>query len=131
MHYSPLFPWLALLLPLTNSAHNLVQGERVPAVGINDRGELLYQQEKFTYQNWNSAALPGKVRVILHIAGRASSEEKNVALIEAIKAARFPQDRYQTTTLVNTDDAIPGTGMFVRSSIQSNKQQRKALRLCC
>lgn len=123
MHYGRLFPWLALLLPLTASAHNFVQGERVPPVGINDRGELRYQQDKFSYQNWNSAALPGKVRVLLHIAGRASSKEKNAALIEAIKAARFPHDRYQTTTLVNTDDAIPGTGMFVRSSIQSNKQQ--------
>ncbi len=123
MHYGRFFPWLALLLPLTVSAHNFVQGERVPPVGINDRGELVYQQDKFTYQNWNSAALPGKVRVILHIAGRASSKEKNAALIEAIKAASFPRNRYQTTTLVNTDDAIPGTGMFVRSSIQSNKQQ--------
>ena len=123
MHYRPLLPWLALLLPLTASAHNFVPGERVPPVGINDRGELNYQQEKFAYQNWNSAALPGKVRVLLHIAGRASSKEKNAALIEAIKAANFPHDRYQTTTLVNTDDAIPGTGMFVRSSIQSNKQQ--------
>ena len=30
--------------------------------------------------------------------------------------------RSQTTTIVNTDDAIPGSGMFVRSSIESNKQ---------
>ena len=27
-----------------------------------------------------------------------------------------------STTIVNTDDAIPGSGMFVRSSIESNKQ---------
>ncbi|KJG24321.1 hypothetical protein UA70_16995, partial [Raoultella planticola] len=46
----------------------------------------------------------------------------NATLIEAIKAAKFPHDRYQTTTIVNTDDAIPGSGMFVRSSIESNKQ---------
>ncbi|MFJ5161005.1 YtfJ family protein [Pantoea sp. NPDC088449] len=114
---------LALLLPALASAHAFKTGERVPAVGINDRGELLYQQDKFSYKSWNSAQLSGKVRVILHIAGRSSAKEQNAALIEAIKAAHLPHDRYQTTTIVNTDDAIPGTGMFVRSSIESNKQQ--------
>jgi YtfJ family uncharacterized protein len=64
----------------------------------------------------------GKVRVVQHIAGRSSAKEKNANLIEAIKAAGFPHDRYQTTTIVNTDDAIPGTGMFVRNSIESNKK---------
>jgi YtfJ family uncharacterized protein len=121
-----IFRLLLLLLTLLScaaSAHNLVTGQRVPPVGITDQGELRYQQEQFSYRVWNSAALPGKVRVLQHIAGRASAKEKNAALIEAIKSARFPHDRYQTTTLVNTDDAIPGTGMFVRSSIQSNKKQ--------
>ncbi len=114
---------LALTLPGVAAAHAFVQGERVPAVGINDDGELIWQHDKFSYRPWNSARLPGKVRVIQHIAGRSSSKEKNAALIEAIKAAGFPRDRYQTTTLVNTDDEIPGTGMFVRSSIRNNKRQ--------
>ncbi|WP_380184127.1 YtfJ family protein [Kalamiella sp. sgz302252] len=112
-----------LLSPLLANAHNFVAGERVPPVGISDRGELRYQQDEFDYRNWNSAALTGKVRIVQHIAGRASAKEKNAALIEAVKAAGFPRDRYQTTTVINTDDAIPGTGMFVRSSIQSNKKQ--------
>ncbi|WP_034944496.1 YtfJ family protein [Erwinia oleae] len=111
------------LVAFTAHAHNFVTGERVAPVGIADKGELIYQQETFRYKSWNSAQLPGKVRVIQHIAGRSSAKEKNAALIEAIKAAKLPRDRYQTTTLVNTDDAIPGTGMFVRSSIESNKKQ--------
>lgn len=57
-----------------------------------------------------------------HIAGRTSAKEKNATLIEAIKAANLPHDKYQTTTIVNTDDAIPGSGMFVRSSLESNKK---------
>lgn len=118
-----LFTLFVVLLPLTASAHRFIEGQRVPPVGISDKGELILQQNTFSYQNWNSAKLPGKVRVIQHIAGRSSAKEKNAALIEAIKAAQFPHDRYQTTTLVNTDDAIPGTGMFVSSSIKSNKKQ--------
>nr|WP_314985754.1 YtfJ family protein [uncultured Pantoea sp.] len=114
---------LSLLIPASVMAHNLKQDIWVPAVGVNDKGELLLQQEKFSYKNWNSAQLSGKVRVVQHIAGRSSAKEMNAALVEAIKAAKLPHDRYQTTTIVNTDDAIPGTGMFVRSSVETNKQQ--------
>ena len=111
-----------LLMPLMASAHSLKEGERVPAVGVADRGELMLDNDKFSYKSWNSAQLPGKVRVVQHIAGRTSAKEKNAGLIEAIKAAKLPHDRYQTTTIVNTDDAIPGTGMFVRNSLESNKK---------
>ncbi|WLS78466.1 YtfJ family protein [Erwinia pyri] len=118
-----LFVLISLSLPFVAGAHAFKEGQRVPAIGISDKGEMLLQQDKFSYQRWNSAKLPGKVRVIQHIAGRSSSKEKNASLIEAIKSAMFPHDRYQTTTVVNTDDAIPGTGMFVRSSIENNKKQ--------
>lgn len=111
-----------LLLPLVASAHSFTNDQRVPPVGIADRGELMLDNDKFSYKKWNSAQLPGKVRVLQHIAGRTSAKEKNAALIEAIKSAKLPHDRYQTTTIVNTDDAIPGSGMFVRSSLESNKK---------
>ena len=111
-----------LLLPLLAHAHNFETGQRVPAIGVADRGELTLDNTKFSYKAWNSAQLPGKVRVVQHIAGRSSAKEKNAALIEAIKAANLPHDRYQTTTIINTDDAIPGSAMFVRSSIESNKE---------
>lgn len=111
-----------LLMPLMASAHNFENGQRVSPVGIADRGELVLDNDEFSYKNWNSSQLPGKVRVVQHIAGRTSAKEKNATLIEAIKAAKFPHDKYQTTTIVNTDDAIPGSGMFVRSSIESNKK---------
>lgn len=114
---------LSLLLPVIGSAHDFINGQRIAPVGISDKGELNYQQDSFSYRTWNSAQLIGKVRVLQHIAGRSSAKEKNAALIEAIKQAKLPHDRYQTTTIINTDDAIPGTGMFVRSSIENNKKQ--------
>ena len=98
-----------LLLPMMASAHQFETGQRVPPIGITDRGELVLDKV-------------GKVRVLQHIAGRTSAKEKNATLIEAIKSAKLPHDRYQTTTIVNTDDAIPGSGMFVRSSLESNKK---------
>lgn len=110
-------------LPFFASAHNFVEGERVAPVGVAERGELQLQQGELRYQAWNSARLSGKVGVVLHMAGRLSAKDQNAALIDAIGKAGFPANRFAVTTIVNTDDAIPGTGMFVRSSIESNKKQ--------
>ncbi|MFQ9623154.1 MAG: YtfJ family protein [Enterobacteriaceae bacterium] len=84
-------------------------------------GELVLSNDKFSYKSWNSAQLVGKCASCSILPG-ARRQKKNATLIEAIKSAKLPHDRYQTTTIVNTDDAIPGSGMFVRSSIESNKQ---------
>lgn len=117
-----LLPLSLLLLPLMASAHNFVQGKPVVPVAIADRGELLLENDTFSYKKWNSAELAGKVRVIQCIAGRTSAKKKNSMLITAVKEANFPNDRFQPTTIVNTDDAIPGSGFFVRGKIEKNKR---------
>lgn len=50
----------ALLMPLMASAHNFVDGQRVAPVGIADRGELILNNDKFSYKNWNSSQLAEK-----------------------------------------------------------------------
>ncbi len=40
-----------LLLPLVASAHNFETNQRVPPVGIADRGELMLDNDKFSYKN--------------------------------------------------------------------------------
>lgn len=117
-----LLPLSLLLLPLMASAHNFVKGKPVVPVVIADRGELLLENGTFSYKQWNSAELAGKVRVIQCIAGRTSAKKKNSMLITAVKEANFPNDRFQPTTIVNTDDAIPGSGFFVRGKIEKNKR---------
>lgn len=116
-----LLSWCTLLA-LPCMAHNLTLNRTLPPTGIADKGELMYQNQQFSYQNWNSAQLVGKVRVIQHIAGRTSSKEMNDPLISAIKAANLAREYYQTTTIVNTDDDIIGTGPFVRSSLEESKK---------
>lgn len=111
------------LFPFFATAHNLLIDNRLPAVGVDDKGELNYVNNDFSYSRWNSAKLPGKVRVVQHMAGRSSAKELNAPLVDAIRAANLPHDRYQTTTIINIDDAIIGSGMFVRSSIESGKKE--------
>lgn len=109
-------------------AHNIVENTTLPAITVDDKGELLYHSEpgakdKFTYQNWNSGLLNGKVRAVQHIAGRSKAKEMNAPFIEAIKLTQFPKDSYQTTTIINTDDAMFATGPFVRSSVEDSKKE--------
>lgn len=120
--WGKLLTLVLLLLPFAASAHNFVYGQPVAPVAIADRGELILKEGAFSYQNWSSGELAGKVRVVQYIAGRTSAKKKNSMLITAVKAAQFPEDRFQPTTIVNTDDAIPGSGFFVRGKIEKNKR---------
>ncbi|MBQ0530946.1 YtfJ family protein [Providencia rettgeri] len=106
------------------SAENIQLNQSVPAVSVSDKGELAMNNDgKLDYQPWKSQQLVGKVRTIQHIAGRSSAKELNAPLVEAIKQAKFPHDSYQTTTIINTDDAIFGTGVFVKNSVEDSKKE--------
>ena len=123
MNKKPIFAMLAMLLPGTVFAHNLTVGEPLPNAVVADKGEITLQDDKIVYQEWNSNQLAGKVRVLQAIAGRSSAKAMNADLMSAITAADFPDDQYQTTTIINQDDAIWGTGSFVKSSAEDSKKE--------
>ncbi|MDR5611816.1 MAG: YtfJ family protein [Arsenophonus sp.] len=115
---------ILLTHPFSALTATLQINKPVPAVTVIDRGELLLNEKgKLIYQDWRSKELVGKTRTILHIAGRLSAKELNEPLIEAIKQKKFDQKKYQTTTIINTDDTILGTGFFVRSNIEDSKRE--------
>lgn len=52
-----------LLLPIMACAHNLEDNQRVPPVGIADRGELTLNKDEFSYKtgiarSWRKSARP-------------------------------------------------------------------------
>lgn len=112
---------LALLSPLA-MAHQFQESTTVPPVKINGGGELVLNGKNIGYQPWQSSMLTGKVFLIQHIAGRSSAKALNAPMIEAIKQAKLPHDKYQTVTIINSDDAIWGTSAFVKSSAEESKQ---------
>ncbi|MDU5748711.1 MAG: YtfJ family protein [Haemophilus parainfluenzae] len=134
------------LISINAFAHNIQPNQLLANVTVSDKGEITLNGNDVAYKSWSSTALPGKVRVIQHIAGRSAAKEKNQAMpgkvrviqhiagrsaakeknqamIEAIKAAHFNQAKYQTTTIINADDAVVGTGMFVKSSAEKGKKE--------
>ncbi len=104
-------------------SHSIQINQSVSPVIVSDKGELIYNDNVFSYEPWHSAQLIGKVRVIQHIAARTDGRKMNAPLIEAIKNARLPREHYQTTTIINLDEAIWGTAVFVRNSIEDSKRE--------
>lgn len=113
----------SLLFANVAFAHNVQLNANLPAVSVAQDGELIVQGNKIGYKNWSSASLNGKVRVVQHIAGRSSVKEKNEPLMNAIRKANFDRSKYQTTTIINADDAIIATGVFVKNSAEDGKLQ--------
>ena len=111
------------LISVNVFAHNIQPNQLLANVTVSDKGEITLNGNDVSYKSWSSTALPGKVRVIQHIAGRSAAKERNQAMIEAIKASHFNQAKYQTTTIINADDAVVGTGMFVKSSAEKGKKE--------
>ena len=114
---------LLACLPFIASAHNLMLQQVPPAVAVTNLGELALANNTLSARNWQLSNGLGKVQLVQHIAGRSSAKELNSPLIEAIKAAKLPRDRYQTVTIINVDDALFGTSSFVRSSAESSKRE--------
>lgn len=112
----------AALLPGMVSAHNIQLGQKTPSVSVTDKGEIILSNDEIAYQEWDNSALVGKVRVIQAIAGRSAAKEMNAEFIEAIKVAQLPDENYQTTTIINQDDSMWGTGGFVKSSAEDSKR---------
>ena len=116
----------AVCLSLSSFASQAVVfsvGDQAPSVKVADKGELFIDGDKIAYKAWNSEQMLGKTRVLHIIAGRSSAKKLNAPLMDAITAAKFPEDKYQTTTIVNQDDAMWGTGSFVKSSLEDSKRE--------
>ncbi|MBU2970974.1 YtfJ family protein [Pseudoalteromonas sp. C2R02] len=104
-------------------AHNIKLNKVLPQVEVKTHGELLLKDNDVVYEKWNTKQLQGKVRVIQAIAGRSASKEMNAPLMKSITAQKFDTKDYQTITIINQDDAMWGTGGFVKSSAQDSKKE--------
>ncbi|AZI13910.1 YtfJ family protein [Avibacterium paragallinarum] len=121
--YSLLVSLTTLLYTTYSPAHNIQLNALLPAVTVADKGELLIENQEINTKPWTVSQLNGKVRIIQHIAGRSAAKEKNQPLMDAIKTQHFNGLHYQTTNIINSDDAIFGTGAFVRSSAEKAKKE--------
>ncbi len=97
----------------------------LPAVSVQNKGALALKpnRDEVNYRPWNTNELTGKIRVVQHLAGRMSVKKMNAPFVDALKAAKFNHDKYQTTTIVNLDDALIGTSGFVAHEVIANQRK--------
>ncbi len=123
MKMKALLPLILACTPALALAHNIQINGNVPSVSVEKYGEIIVEGKNTAFQGWNTDALKGKVRIIQAIAGRSSAKAMNANLMTAITAEHFPEESYQTTTIINQNDSIWGTGSFVKSSAQDSKKE--------
>ncbi len=109
--------------PLIAMAHTIEVGKILPNVNVAKHGELRLKGDNIEYTEWSTNQLIGKVRVIQAIAGRSSAKKMNSPLMTAISSQKYPKETYQTTTIINQDDAVWGTSSFVKSSAEDSKKE--------
>jgi YtfJ family uncharacterized protein len=92
----------------------------LPALEISDRGELVAQDEEFSFRPWSSANHPGKVHVIQYIGAKLSDKDLFKPLTDALET-RFEPGSVHVTTVLNMDAAMWGTSGLVMSELKKNK----------
>ena len=103
-------------------AHQIQLGQQLPKIALPEAEIQLSKTGEPVYSNWSTEQLLGKVRVIQVMAGRSHAKELNDPLMKLITKQHFDAALYQTTTIINLDDAIWGTGMIVRGKAESSKE---------
>lgn len=104
------------------STPGVTVGGRLPDLNIEDRGELVLQDDEISYQPWNYPQQPGKVHIVQYMAATKSAGDMNKPFRDRLDTD-LPDDSFSTSTILNMDDATWGTGAFVMSELKSNKRQ--------
>ena len=114
---------LALALAFAAQARALEPGEPLPALRIEELGELQLAGESIRFAPWQSDALTGKVQVLQYMAARLSAKSLNEPFTDTLRDSGIPIERYHVTTIVNLDDALIGTRGMVLSELEHNKKR--------
>jgi YtfJ family uncharacterized protein len=112
---------LAVCIPA--QAANVVLGGQLPQLLVQDKGELVRQNDQFMYRPWNTNLLLGKVQVVHYLAARLAASKLHEPFTDALRIAALPVEKYESTTLINVSDVLWGTAGLVEGELKSNKKK--------
>ncbi len=113
---------LALLVAAPVLAGGIEVGARLPDLVIDDRGEMVLAGDDLDFLPWHYPQEPGVVHIVQYMAATSAAGDMNKPFRDRL-STDLPQGGFRTTTILNMDDAIWGTGGFVMSELKSNKRQ--------
>lgn len=107
---------------VTAQAEPIMLDKPPPVLSIVERGELLLQDNHYSYRPWNSQANQGEVHVLQYFAGTSSASKIFEPFTDKLQE-EFPERGYHVTTVINLDAAMWGTGGFVTSEAKASKKR--------
>lgn len=118
---------LLFLLIICNPAlaSSIDVGLPLPDLAISDRGELILEQDEFSYAPWQSPGAHGKVHVLQYLAGTLKARSQSKPFTDRLEES-LPIAGYHVTTIINLDDALWGTRGFVVNEVEESKRKYPA-----
>ena len=114
---------LLISIAAAQASSPITAGQPLPALLIEDQGELLLAEGRSHFQPWHSDSGLGQAQVIQYMAARVSTSKLNEPLTDALKEAGFAPGQLRVTTILNLADAAWGTRGFVLGELESNKKK--------
>lgn len=94
----------------------------LPLLNISDRGELLFNNDDFSFAPWRSDKGPEKMHVLQYFGGTMAASETFKPFTDTLQQELQP-GTYHVTTIINLDAAMWGTTGFVVSELKKNKRK--------
>jgi len=111
---------LLLLMSARGLAGAPTPGEALPTLNIEDRGELVFDGEDFSFVPWSSDKRPQQVHVIQYFGANLGDRDVFEPFTDMIQQ-RLPAGSVHVTTVLNMDAAMWGTSGMVLSELKKNK----------
>lgn len=116
-----LFATAALLSATVTVAQPPVPESPLPELKISDRGELVYQEDDFSYKPWSSSESPGTIHVLQYFGATMAASDRFRPFTDLLQESLEP-GTVHVTTIINLDAALWGTSGFVISELKKNKK---------
>lgn len=115
---------LALLLTWAAPALGelITPGHPLPPLQVEALGELVLQEDEFSYRSWDSATPQGKAHVLQYFPGTLKASKIYEDFTDGLQA-NYELGTYHVTTVINLDAAMWGTSGFVVSEVKKNKRK--------
>lgn len=102
-------------------ATDVAPGGQLADLSIADKGELVLSGGEVEYSPWSYPQQPGKVHVVQYMAATRAASKINKPFTDKMKTDLPQGGEFLSTTILNLDEAMWGTGGMVVGELKSNK----------
>ena len=94
----------------------------LPPLLIADRGELILENDSFSYAPWSAEKNHGKVHIVQYIGATRGDSKLFEPFTDRLRET-FGAGEYHVTTIINLDAAVWGTSGLVVSEVEGSKRK--------